>query len=225
MADFNLAYAPVAKWEGGWTLDSGDKGGETFRGCARNFFPNEPIWPVIDREKSHPSYKKGKAAFSAHLMGIPSLTGCVKGWYKKEWWDKLGLERFDQIVADELFEQAVNLGKAGNPVTPLSTMTKLVNERFRAQINDIVLDPATPDLFTAELFIPQAEGGWYIREVGLWMDDGTLFAVGNTPLTEKPDISSGAATDLLVRLIIRVLEGRPCRCRRGKAGSLLQPLP
>ena len=47
----------------------------------------------------------------------------------------------------------------------------LVNERFRAQINDIVLDPATPDLFTAELFIPQAEGGWYIREVGLWMDD------------------------------------------------------
>ena len=39
----------------------------------------------------------------------------------------------------------------GNPVTPLSTMTKLVNERFRAQINDIVLDPATPDLFTAEL--------------------------------------------------------------------------
>ena len=94
----------------------------------------------------------------------------------------------------------------GNPVTPLSTMTKLVNERFRAQINDIVLDPATPDLFTAELFIPQAEGGWYIREVGLWMDDGTLFAVGNTPLTEKPDIGSGAATDLLVRLIIRVLD-------------------
>lgn len=94
----------------------------------------------------------------------------------------------------------------GNPVTPLSTMTKLVNERFRAQINDIVLDPATPDLFTAELFIPQVEGGWYIREVGLWMDDGTLFAVGNTPLTEKPDISSGAATDLLVRLIIRVLD-------------------
>ena len=94
----------------------------------------------------------------------------------------------------------------GSPVTPTSSMTALVNERFRAQINDIVLDPSTPDLFTAELFIPQAEGGWYIREVGLWMDDGTLFAVGNTPLTEKPDISSGAATDLLVRLIIRVLD-------------------
>ena len=57
----------------------------------------------------------------------------------------------------------------GGPVTPTSSMAALVNERFRAQINDIVLDPDTPDLFTAELFIPQAEGGWYIREVGLWM--------------------------------------------------------
>ena len=28
MADFNLAYAPVAKWDGGWTHDSGDKGAE-----------------------------------------------------------------------------------------------------------------------------------------------------------------------------------------------------
>ena len=36
---------------------------------------------------------------------------------------------------------------------------------------------------------------------------GTVgHVVGNTPLTEKPDISSGAATDLLVRLIIRVLD-------------------
>ena len=49
----------------------------------------------------------------------------------------------------------------GGPVTPTSSMAALVNERFRAQINDIVLDPDTPDLFTAELFIPQAEGGWY----------------------------------------------------------------
>ena len=112
-ADFALAYAPVAKWEGGWCHDFGDKGGETYCGCARNFFPNEPIWPVIDRAKSHPSYKQGKAAFSAHLASIPSLPGCIKGWYRKEWWDKLQLGQLDQIVANELFEQAVNLGAGG----------------------------------------------------------------------------------------------------------------
>ena len=114
-------------------------------------------------------------------------------------------EALAQVKTVKLSHMSVGDG-GGSPVTPTSSMTALVNERFRAQINDIVLDPDTPDLFTAELFIPQAEGGWYIREVGLWMDDGTLFAVGNTPLTEKPDISSGAATDLLVRLIIRVLD-------------------
>lgn len=57
MAEFALAYAPVKNFEGGWCDDFGDKGGETFCGCARNFFPDEPIWPVIDREKSHPSFK------------------------------------------------------------------------------------------------------------------------------------------------------------------------
>ena len=113
MADFDLAYAPVASWEGGWCHDSGDKGGETYGGCARNFFPSEPIWPVIDREKSHPSFKRGKAAFSKHLDGLSSLKGLLKGWYRREWWDRLRLAPFEQIVANELFEQAVNLGKAG----------------------------------------------------------------------------------------------------------------
>ena len=37
-------------------------------------------------------------------------------------------------------------------------MTALVNERFRAQINDIVLDPATPDLFTVRAVHPAGRG-------------------------------------------------------------------
>lgn len=37
MAEFALAYAPVKNFEGGWCDDFGDKGGETFCGCARNF--------------------------------------------------------------------------------------------------------------------------------------------------------------------------------------------
>ncbi len=65
----------------------------------------------------------------------------------------------------------------GNPVTPLSTMTKLVNERFRAQINDIVLDPATPDLFTPSCSSrkPRAAGtsakwacGWMTGRCSPW---------------------------------------------------------
>lgn len=82
-------------------------------------------------------------------------------------------EALAQVKTVKLSHMSVGDG-GGSPVTPTSSMTALVNERFRAQINDIVLDPDTPDLFTAELFIPQAEGGWYIREVGLWMDESLL---------------------------------------------------
>ena len=113
MADFDTAYKPVAAWEGGWCDVPGDSGGETYCGCARNFFPTEPIWTVIDREKAHPSFRQGAHAFSRHLAGMPQLTGMVKGWYRREWWDKLNLDALEQTVANELFEQSVNLGKGG----------------------------------------------------------------------------------------------------------------
>ena len=60
MADFDLAYAPVAKWEGGWTHDSGDKGGETYAGIARAFFPDWPGWHFIDAAKAHPTGSIGR---------------------------------------------------------------------------------------------------------------------------------------------------------------------
>ena len=94
----------------------------------------------------------------------------------------------------------------GQDVEPMSSMTELVRETFRAQINEITFDAVHPDMFTAELFIPQSVGGFYIREVGLFMEDGTLFAVGSMPLTEKPDLSSGSASDLLIKIIVRVLD-------------------
>ena len=94
----------------------------------------------------------------------------------------------------------------GQEIEPVSSMTGLVRETYRAQINDIVFDAAAPDMFTAELFIPQSVGGFYIREVGLFMEDGTLFAIGSMPLTEKPELSSGSASDLLIKIIVRVLD-------------------
>ena len=94
----------------------------------------------------------------------------------------------------------------GQEIEPVSSMTGLVRETYRAQINDIVFDAAAPDMFTAELFIPQSVGGFYIREVGLFMEDGTLFAIGSMPLTEKPDLSSGSASDLLIKIVVRVLD-------------------
>ena len=110
-----------------------------------------------------------------------------------------------QGTSVKLTHMAVGDG-GGQDVEPMSSMTGLVRETFRAQINEITFDAVHPDMFTAELFIPQSVGGFYIREVGLFMEDGTLFAVGSMPLTEKPDLSSGSASDLLIKIIVRVLD-------------------
>lgn len=114
MADFLMAYAPLKEFEGGWCDVPGDAGGETYAGIARNFFPNWRGWPLIDAAKRHSSFREGSSAFSRHLTTLPGLADLVTDWYRVEWWERMRLGQFPQIVADELFEQAVNLGRGGS---------------------------------------------------------------------------------------------------------------
>lgn len=113
MADFLKAYEPVAQFEGGWCNVKGDAGGETYAGIARAFFPTWPGWAFIDAAKAHPSFRQGALAFSRHLAAIPGLQDMVTDWYRVEWWDRMGLARFPQAVANEIFEQSINLGRGG----------------------------------------------------------------------------------------------------------------
>ena len=113
MAEFEQAYAPLRGFEGGWCNDVGDAGGETYGGIARNFFPHWQGWAIIDAAKNHSSWRQGANAFSRHLASIPGLTDLVTEWFRVEWWSRLGLARFPQSVANEIFEQSVNLGRGG----------------------------------------------------------------------------------------------------------------
>lgn len=106
-------------------------------------------------------------------------------------------------VPVELTEMAVGDG-AGNPTTPSESQTTLIRELFRASINTLVKDVADPTKFTAELVIPASEGGFTIREGGLFASDGRLFAVCNLPATYKPEGSEGAFSDTIVRMVFIV---------------------
>ena len=88
----------------------------------------------------------------------------------------------------------------GNDVLPSETQTQLARELFRAVVNRVFQDPATPTRYTAELVIPATVGGFTMREVGIFDASGSLFAVGNLPATYKPVISEGAYADTVVRL-------------------------
>lgn len=110
MSDFKTAYAPLKQYEGGYANNPADRGGETYAGIARKFYPGWPGWATVDR------VKKGFDSVSTVnrlLAAEPHLSAQVEDFYRTEWWDKLGLAALPQTLADEIFEQAVNLGKAG----------------------------------------------------------------------------------------------------------------
>jgi len=104
-----------------------------------------------------------------------------------------------------LTEMSVGDG-LGVAVTPDPDQTGLVRERFRAVINRIYKpDPSgRPNAYAAELVIPAAEGGFTLREVGLFDANGTLFVVGSLPETYKPVANEGAFADTVVRVEFEV---------------------
>lgn len=102
-------------------------------------------------------------------------------------------------TAITLTHMAVGDG-GGNDVTPNTSQTQLVREKFRAIINRVYQAPNDPLRFTAELVIPSSAGGFTMREVGVFDSDGSLFAVGNLPATYKPQDTEGAYSDTVVRL-------------------------
>ena len=111
MADFATAYAPLKEFEGGYSNNAADRGGETYAGIARNFFPAWKGWPIVDKWKNAVGTKPSK--LNKALATAPELRPLVEDWYRKEWWDRLGLAALPQALANEIFEQAVNLGKSG----------------------------------------------------------------------------------------------------------------
>jgi len=94
----------------------------------------------------------------------------------------------------------------GGGVTPIPNreQTALVAEKRRAPINTLKQDPANLNYLIAEQVIPEDEGGWYIREIGLYDADGDLVAVANCPESYKPLLASGSAREQVVRLVLMV---------------------
>ena len=86
--------------------------------------------------------------------------------------------------------------------TPDSKQTALVNEKRRAALNMLYIDPQNSSQIIAEQVIPENEGGWWIREVGLFDESGALIAVGNCPESYKPQLAEGSGRTQTVRMVL-----------------------
>lgn len=87
---------------------------------------------------------------------------------------------------------------------PSRTQTKLINEKRRAPLNQVKVDPSNPNIIIAEQVIPPDVGGWWIREIGLYDAADDLVAVANCAPSFKPLLSQGTGKTQVVRLNIIV---------------------
>lgn len=88
----------------------------------------------------------------------------------------------------------------GTEPMPDRLQTKLINERRRAPLNQVKVDPKNASVIIAEQVIPENEGGWWVREIGLYDAAGDLVAVANCAPTFKPLLTQGSGRTQIIRL-------------------------
>ncbi|EEJ8307153.1 phage tail protein [Salmonella enterica subsp. enterica] len=100
---------------------------------------------------------------------------------------------------------AMAIGDGGGTLpVPDANQTKLVNEVWRYKLNKISQDNKHQNYVVAELLIPPETGGFWMREMGLYDDTGTLIAVGNMAESYKPKLEEGSGRAQTVRMVIMV---------------------
>ncbi|WP_171863819.1 phage tail-collar fiber domain-containing protein [Enterobacter kobei] len=100
---------------------------------------------------------------------------------------------------------AMAIGDGGGTLpVPDPNQTKLVKEVWRHALNKISQDNKNKNYVVAELLIQPETGGFWMREMGLYDDTGTLIAVGNMAESYKPALAEGSGRAQTVRMVIMV---------------------
>ncbi|EKK7330035.1 phage tail protein [Escherichia coli] len=96
---------------------------------------------------------------------------------------------------------AVGDGGGKLPV-PDAGQTGLIHEVWRHALNKISQDKRNSNYIIAELVIPPEVGGFWMRELGLYDDAGTLIAVANMAESYKPALAEGSGRSQTCRMVI-----------------------
>ncbi|MDQ7098959.1 MULTISPECIES: phage tail protein [unclassified Serratia (in: enterobacteria)] len=103
----------------------------------------------------------------------------------------------------KIVRMAVGDGNGTLP-TPNPAQTKLVNEKYRAALNGLTIDKNLKNHILAEMIIPANVGGFWLREMGLYDEAGTLIALSNMAESYKPKLEEGSGRTQTLRMILIV---------------------
>ncbi len=99
----------------------------------------------------------------------------------------------------------ISLGDGnGASYDPDGSEATLVNEVHRIAISSIAPDPQNPAWLILEAIIPPDIGGWWIREAGVFDENGDLFAIAKYPPTYKAVLSDGTASTLTIQVVLQI---------------------
>ncbi|EHN1424266.1 tail fiber protein [Salmonella enterica] len=118
-----------------------------------------------------------------------------------------GMAKIASALADkkQLHLQKMAVGDGGGQYyEPTASQTKLRHEVWRGEMNTLTVAPNNPNWLIAELVLPEDVGGWYVREVGVFDDEGELIAIGKFPESYKPLLPGGCGKQVCIRLIMEV---------------------
>ncbi|EKT4378309.1 phage tail protein [Klebsiella pneumoniae subsp. pneumoniae] len=99
----------------------------------------------------------------------------------------------------------MGVGDGGGTVpAPDPAREGLVNERYRATLNRLVIADKAENVIRAELVIMPQVGGFWLREAALYDADGVCLAVASLPPSYKPLLAEGSGRLQSVNLWIAV---------------------
>lgn len=108
-----------------------------------------------------------------------------------------------QVSQSKVGLENIALGDGnGAHYVPTQNQTALVNEVWRGPVADVSIDPKNNNRITVKAVIPVTVGGFTIREIGVFDNEGFLIAVGQYPEKYKPQLIEGVAEETIIHFVI-----------------------
>ena len=129
------------------------------------------------------------------------------------------MRKFSAVITEIGAQKLAGAALTGNPVgftamavgdgagtlpTPNPDSSGLINERYRAPLNKLVIADQAENVIEAEMIMPPQAGGYWLRELALFDADGNCLAIGNMPETYKPLLAEGSGRHQVIRMWLAV---------------------
>jgi phage-related tail fiber protein len=119
----------------------------------------------------------------------------------------LGQQKLADAIANDtpLALTTIGVGDGGGVAyDPVASQSALINEVWSGPIQHLYVDIDNPGWAVAEIVVPAEVGGWWVREAGIYDDQGDLIFIIKHPETYKPLLSDGTAREIAIRAVMQV---------------------